>query len=68
MRTAGGVVGPRGVLFAAGICPAEGDAAVRETAGVTCKKKNTDFFKGQLIMFHASRISVAQVPVKNTDF
>ncbi len=37
MRTAGGggVVGPRGVLFAAGVCPAEGDAAVRETAGVT---------------------------------
>jgi hypothetical protein len=40
MRTAGGGggVGPRGVLLAAGVCPAEGDAAVRETASVTCKK------------------------------
>ncbi len=38
MRTAGGGVGPRGVLLAAGICPAERDAAVRETAGVACKK------------------------------
>ncbi len=40
MRTGGGGVGPRGVLFAAGVCSAEGDAAVRETAGVTCKKKH----------------------------
>jgi hypothetical protein len=38
MRTAGGGVSPRGVLLAAGICPAERDAAVRETPGVTCKK------------------------------